>query len=72
MHPPPPAGEARVGVAKTAARTWRPIISSSGCRKDVLSKVNGAHAHVRLAANVLLDKNLSVFLKPAEALFFGL
>ncbi len=76
MDPPPPAGEARVGVAKTAFLVYRSHLETDHqllrCRKDVLSKVNGAHAHVRLAANVLLDKNLSVFLKPAELVFSGL
>jgi hypothetical protein len=38
----------------------------SGCREDVLRKVNGAwkvrRRTIVLDANVLLDKNLSVFL----------
>jgi len=38
----------------------------SGCREDVLRKVNGAwqvkKRTIVLDANVLLDKNLSVFL----------
>jgi hypothetical protein len=48
------------------ARTWRRIISSSGCREDLLRRVDGAwkvrRRTIVLDANVLLDKNLSVFL----------
>jgi len=69
--PPPLAGEARVGVAKTAFLVYRSHLETdhqllSGCRADVLRKVNGAWKVARrtiaLDANVLLDENPSVFL----------
>jgi 3-phenylpropionate/cinnamic acid dioxygenase small subunit len=61
-------GEAR---ARTAFLVYRSHLETdhqllSGCREDVLRKVNGAWKVARrtivLDANVLLDKNLSVFL----------
>jgi 3-phenylpropionate/cinnamic acid dioxygenase small subunit len=61
-------GEAR---AKTAFLIYRSHLETdhqllSGCREDVLRKVNGAWKVARrtivLDANVLLDKNLSVFI----------
>jgi 3-phenylpropionate/cinnamic acid dioxygenase small subunit len=74
--------------AKTAFLVYRSHLETdhqllSGCREDVLRKVNGAWQVARrtilLDANVLLDKNLSVFLlgycqgerpdKPRSALF---
>jgi biphenyl 2,3-dioxygenase beta subunit len=57
--------------AKTAFLVYRSHLESdhqllSGCREDLLRKVNGAWKVARrrivLDANVLLDKNLSVFL----------
>ena len=64
------AGERR-GEARTAFLVYRSHLETdhqllSGCRDDVLRKVNGAWKVARrtivLDANVLLDKNLSVFL----------
>ena len=61
-------GEAQ---ARTAFLVYRSHLETdhqllSGCREDVLQKVNGAWKVARrtivLDANVLLDKNLSVFL----------
>jgi len=61
-------GEAR---AKTAFLVYRSHLETdhqllSGCREDLLRKVNGAWKVAKrtivLDANVLLDKNLSVFL----------
>jgi 3-phenylpropionate/cinnamic acid dioxygenase small subunit len=58
-------------AAKTAFLVYRSHLETdhqllSGCREDVLRKVNGAWKVARrtivLDANVLLDKNLSVFL----------
>jgi len=57
--------------AKTAFLVYRSHLETdhqllSGCREDLLRKVNGAWKVKRrtivLDANVLLDKNLSVFL----------
>jgi len=57
--------------AKTAFLVYRSHLEDdhqllSGCREDLLRKMNGAWKVSRrmivLAANVLLDKNLSVFL----------
>ena len=59
------------GEAKTAFLVYRSHLETdhqllSGCRKDLLRKVNRAWKVSRrtivLDANVLLDKNLSVFL----------
>jgi hypothetical protein len=51
---------------RCTARTWTRIKLLSGCREDVLRKVNGAWKVTRRTivpdANFLLDKNLSVFL----------
>jgi 3-phenylpropionate/cinnamic acid dioxygenase small subunit len=56
--------------AKTASLVYRSHLEPdhhllSGCREDVLRKINGAWKVARrtivLEANVLLDKNLSVF-----------
>ena len=58
-------------VARTAFLVYRSHLETdhqllSGCREDVLRKVNGAwkvrRRTIVLDANVLLDKNLSVFL----------
>jgi 3-phenylpropionate/cinnamic acid dioxygenase small subunit len=57
--------------AKTAFLVYRSHLETdhqllSGCREDLLRKVNGAWKVTRrtsvVDANVLLDKNLSVFL----------
>jgi 3-phenylpropionate/cinnamic acid dioxygenase small subunit len=57
--------------AKTAFLVYRSHLETdhqlvSGCREDLLRKMNGAWKVARctivLGANVLLDKNLSVFL----------
>jgi 3-phenylpropionate/cinnamic acid dioxygenase small subunit len=68
--------------AKTAFLVYRSYLETdhqllSGCREDVLRKVGGAWKVARrtivLDANVLLDKNLSVFLwlHPFYARAFG-
>jgi len=65
------SGESGEVEAKTAFLVYRSHLETdhqllSGCREDVLRKVNGAWKVARrtivLDANVLLDKNLSVFL----------
>jgi 3-phenylpropionate/cinnamic acid dioxygenase small subunit len=65
---PLPSGEVR---AKTAFLVYRSHLETdhqllSGCREDVLRKMNGmwkiARRTIVLDANVLLDKNLSIFL----------
>jgi len=51
-------------VYRSHLETDHPLLS--GCREDLLRKVNGAwkvrRRTIVLDANVLLDKNLSVFL----------
>jgi 3-phenylpropionate/cinnamic acid dioxygenase small subunit len=70
---PDPEGAPRdngEAVARTAFLVYRSHLETdhqllSGCREDVLRKVGGAWKIARrivLDANVLLDKNLSVFL----------
>jgi 3-phenylpropionate/cinnamic acid dioxygenase small subunit len=63
--------------AKTAFLVYRSHLETedqllSGCREDVVRKVNGAwkvrRRTIVLDANVLLDKNLSVFVILAEQL----
>jgi 3-phenylpropionate/cinnamic acid dioxygenase small subunit len=73
LFAPPEAGPLENGevAARTAFLVYRSHLETdhqllSGCREDVLRKVNGAWKVARrtivLDANVLLDKNLSVFL----------